>query len=62
MGWCALMTNIGSPVVDFLLLMANALLPSPVKPGKFAMDPLRILGNVLSTPQNTATENMDVAI
>ena len=36
-----------------------ALLPSPVKPGKCATDPFKIFGNVLSTPQNTATENTE---
>ena len=56
------MTSIGSPVADFLPPIAMALLPSPVNPGKLAMEPLSILGNVLSTPQKIATENMDVAI
>ena len=56
------MTNIGSPVADFELLMAKALLPSPVKPGSEGMEPSNILGKVLSTPQKIATENIVVAI
>ena len=56
MGWCALITNMFSPVVDLLACMANALLPSPVNPANCGMLPFNILGKVLSTPQNTATE------
>jgi hypothetical protein len=43
--------------VDFLALIANALLPSPVKPSNFGMVPFKIFGKALSTPQNIATEN-----
>ena len=39
--------------------MAKALLPSPLNPAKCATDPFNILGKVLSTPQNTATENTE---